>query len=166
MLKFLAKLGLKSSEKAITQYLKDLEIADSEEIGMAIGRAAILHYSLSLEDPEFSKLLNSQVGENQGAISSYILKLNDGLNHFNRSGAVENAAGIKLLNVTFRCMSNNIFRHFGIELWKILSTHFDSARCYLENYHDTAITLGNEVEINKAKGALGLYNFIPPQYRE
>jgi len=132
---------------------------------MILGKAALIHYSFGSLDPEFSKLVNPQLGENQGPISTYIKRLNKLPNEFHSAGEFQNAAGMKLWNITFRCISNNSFRHYGVELWKNAAKSFGSAREYLENELEQATRMGNEQMVDKLKGALGLYDFIRPQFR-
>ncbi len=165
MFKFLAKFGLKRSEEEIKNFLSLFGSGDLEENGMVVARAALIHYRSSSLDPEFSKLVNSQVGENQGPISTYILQLNKLLKEFHGSGEYQNAAGMKLWNITFRCMSNNSFRHYGTTIWENAAESFESAKQYLENELEKASSTGNEKMADYVKGALALYDFIPPQFR-
>lgn len=165
MFKFLAKFGLKRSEEEIKNFISLFESGDVEENAVVVGRAALIHYAFSQLDPEFSKLVNSQVGENQGPISTYIIQLNKFLNDYHKSGEVQNAAGVKLWNITFRCMSNNSFRHYGKQIWEIASKSIESAKQYLEEEMNNAKSLGQETMMERCQGALGLYDYIPPQFR-
>ena len=146
-------------------FLALFESGNVEENGMVVGRAALIHYAFSQLDPEFTKLVNSQVGENQGPIGSYIIKLNKYINDFHKSGEFPNAAGMKLWNITFRCMSNNSFRHYGQQIWNIASSSFDAAKDYLEEQFSEAKEMEQEQMVERCHGALGLYDYIPPQFR-
>jgi len=165
MFKFLAKSGLKRSEEEIKNFLSLFGLGNPEENGMVVARAALIHHRFGLLDPEFSKLVNSQVGENQGPISTYILQLNKLLKDFHGSGEHQNSAGMKLWNITFRCMSNNSFRHYGITIWEKAAESFENAKQYLKNELEQASSTGNEQMVDNVKGALALYDFIPPQFR-
>ena len=166
MFKFLAKAGMKRSEEEITKFLSLFESGDEEQNGIIIGRAALIHYSLSSLDPAFSKLINSGVGENQGRIKNYILQLNSLLNDYHKAGESSNAAGVKLWNITFRCMSNNSFRHYGQALWNRASASFEYAKEHLKNELEMAASLGKGKMVEKIKGALSLYDYVPPQFRD
>lgn len=166
MFKFLAKSGMKKSEGEITTFLALFESGDEEQNGIIVGSAALIHYSLSSLDPDFSKLINSGVGENQAAILRYIPQLNSLLNDYHKAGESLNAAGMKLWNITFRCMSNNSFRHYGKALWDRSSESFEYAKEHLKNELGMAKSLGKGVMAEKIKGALGLYDYVPPQFRD
>ena len=166
MFKFLAKAGMKRSEEEITKFLGLFKSGDEEQNGIIIGRAALIHYSLSSLDPKFSKLINSGVGENQGPIKNYILQLNSLLNDYHKAGESSNAAGVKLWNITFRCMSNNSFRHYGQALWNRASASFEYAKEHLKNELEMAASLGKGKMVEKIKGALSLYDYVPPQFRD
>lgn len=165
MFKLFAKFGLKRSEEEIKNFIALFESGDVVENGMVVGRAALIHYAFSQLDPEFTKLVNSQVGENQGPISSYIIQLNKLLNDYHKSGEFQNAAGIKLWNITFRCMSNNGFRHYGQQIWNIASISFDAAKEYLEEQLTEANEMGQQQMVERCQGALGLFDYVPPQFR-
>ena len=165
MFKFIAKFGLKKSEEEITNFLGMFELGDEEQNGIIIGRAALIHYSLSSSAPEFSMLINSGVGENQGPIINYIPQLNSLLNDYHKTSDSINAAGVKLWNITFRCMSNNSFRHYGQSLWNRASASFEYANEHLKDELEMAESLGKKKMVEKIKGALGLYDYIPPQFR-
>ena len=165
MFKLWAKYGQKKSEKEIKSFLALLRNTDENEIGVALCRSALIHFSFSKMDPEFDKLVNSEVGQNQGAILNYILQLNDLVNQFANAGESENASGMKIWNITFRCMSHNAFRYYGQELWVEFSKHFDKAKEFLEFQLEHAQKNNDEKMIEKVNGALSLYDFIPPQFR-
>lgn len=138
----------------------------SEEMAMAVGRAALVHYRFSSLDPEFSKLVNSPQGENEGPISAYILQLNKTQNQFNSAGQQQNAAGAQVWNITFRCMSNNSFRIYGLELWNKLASVFDEAKEYLEVELENAKSIGADEMVGYVNGAIALCDYIPPQFRK
>ena len=166
MFKFLAKFGQKKSEEEIRKFLGLLKIADENQIGIALCRSALIHFSFSQIDPEFDKLVNSEVGQNQGAILNYILQLNSLVNDYAKAGESENASGVNIWNITFRCMSHNAFRHYGQELWREVSNHFDKSKEFLEFQLRKAQESDDKARIEKVKGALGLYDYIPPQFRQ
>lgn len=165
MFKFLAKAGMKRSEEEITNFLGLFESGDDEQNGIIIGRAALIHYSLSSIDPVFSTLINSGIGENQGHIKTYILQLNSLLNDYHKAGEYSNAAGVKLWNITFRCMSKNSFRHYGQALWNRASVSFEYANEHLKDELEMTESGGKEKMVERIKGALGIYDYIPPQFR-
>ena len=165
MFKFLAKKGLKRSEEEIKNFILLFEEADDEQKGITLGMAAMLNYSLSSADLEFSKLVNSDLGNNQGPISSYILQLNRLVGDFHKAGEYENAAGMKLWNITFRCMTNNAFHHYGQDLWITASKYFDHGKIFLESQIERFESSGNENALEKLKGGLSIFDYIPPQFR-
>lgn len=162
--KFLRKWGLSGSEKEIKTFLELFSQGDIEQNGIVIGSAALIHYSLGLNKPEFKRLLNSNLGENQGHISTYILQFNRLLGECHRAGQLEAAAGIKFWNTTFRCMSDESLHPYGVQLWKIASKSFGSTKDYLRNELAQATESNNQGMKEKIEGALNLCNFVPPQF--
>lgn len=162
--KFLEKWTRGSSEKLINQFLTSFEQADSFQNGMLLGWAAILHYQMMSKDSEFEKLLNSKRGENQGAVSAYILQLNSLGNQFNKAGRMGEAAGMKLWNITFRCMSDDLLHHYGVSLWQTAAMSFADTRSWLENKSAQLNETGSERDKNSLSGSLKIYNYIPPQF--
>jgi hypothetical protein len=76
-----------------------------------------------------------------------------------------NASGMKIWNITFRCMSHNAFHHYGQELWAQASQHFDKSKKFLEVQREHAQKSNDEALLEKVKGALSLYDYVPPQFR-
>ena len=165
MFKAFAKFGLKGSEREISTFIKSFESGPSDQNGMILGTSAMIHYSMSSLDPEFSMLLNSGLGENQGAISRYILQLNKLVNEYSRDGEKLNAAAMRVWNITLRCMSHNSFRHYGQYFWAKASENFEMSKMYLEQLLLECIEQENKKMEMKARGGLGLVDFIPPQFK-
>jgi len=162
--KFLKKWGLSASEKEIKMFLDVFSHGDIEQNGIVLGWATLFHYQITTKDIEFEKLLNAKKGENQGPIASYILQLNRLVNELHKAGRFEEAAGMKLWNITFRCMSDDLLHHYGIILWKTASISFSEARNWLEVKLANARESGSEQVISSLIGALKICNFIPPQF--
>ena len=160
----LKKWSIGGSEKLINQFLALFDQADSFQNGIVLGWAAILHYQIMTKDPKFEKLLNSKKGENQGPISAYILQLNSLGNQLSKAGRTEEAAGMKLWNITFRCMSDESLHHYGMSQWETASHSFAAAKSWLEDKSDFISEAGSERDRSSLNGALKIYNFIPPQF--
>ena len=92
--------------------------------------------------------------------------MNSLLNDYHKAGESLNAAGVKLWNITFRCMSDNSFRHYGQALWKKSSQSFEYAKEHLKNELEMAERGGKGKMVEKIKGALSLYDYVPPQFRD
>lgn len=164
--KLLRKWGLSGSEKQVKLFLDLFSQGDADQNGMVLGWMALFHYQLMTKDPEFERLLNSKKGENQGPISTYILQLNRLGNDLRQAGRTDEAAGIMLLNITFRCMSDETLHHYGTYLWKTASKSFSEAKLWLENRLAYAIDSASERDKASLSAALKIYNFIPPQFRD
>jgi len=162
--KLLRKWGLSGSEKQIETFLHLFTQGDIEQNGMVLGWAALLHYQIMSKDPEFERLLNSKKGENQGPISMFIFQLDSLGNDLHKAGRMEEAAGMKLWNITLRCMSDDTLYHHGTLLWKTASVSFPEAKNWLENKLTHPIESGTSRDQSNLSGALKIYNFVPPQF--
>lgn len=158
--------GLRKSEKEITSFLDTFSRLGTSEIGKVVGMAALFHHQYSQKDPEFEVLLNSDRGNNQGPISIRVLELNKLVNDMHRAGRLEDAASMKLWNITFRCMTHETLHHYGLLLWQIASTGFSEAKQWLQARLEYAEKSGHQRDAPNLSKALRLYNFIPPQFRD
>jgi hypothetical protein len=166
MFKFIEKWLLGGSKKEIEQFLANFSQGDIEQNGMVMGWAALMHYHLLTINPEFDKLINSMKGKQKAAISAYILQLNQFGNGLYKEGRLEEAAGMKIWNITFRCMSDESFHQYGMNLWKIAAESFSEAQSWLEYKLVIAQGSCDEHGENSLSGALKIYNYIPPQFVE
>jgi hypothetical protein len=164
-MKLFLNWGLRMSEKQIMTFLDLFSQGDIEQNGAVLGMAALLHHQIKTKDPQFETLVNSKKGENQGPISVYIFQLNRLVNEFHKSGRYDEAAAMKLWNVTFRCMSHESLHHYGVEIWKIAAQSFPVAKQWLKEKLKQAERAGNKQDAASLKEALKLYNYVPPQFR-
>jgi hypothetical protein len=166
MFKFIEKWLLSGSKKEIEKFLETFSQGDIEQNGMVMGWAALMHYRLLTISPEFGKLINSMKGEEKAEISAFILQLNQFGNGLYKEGHLEEAAGMKIWNITFRCMSDESFHQYGMKLWNIAAESFSEAQSWLEYKLVIAQGSCDEHGENRLKDALTIYNYIPPQFDE
>ncbi len=168
ILKYFAKKGFKQSEKEIINFLNIFRAIPDDEIPHLMSRVALIHYDMSQYTPEFSKLISSDVGANQGAITSFISEMNGIINDLHKKGLAEQVAAAKFWNVTFRCMSNNRFRHYGQNIWGLASVaeRLDSIKEELDTLLENAEMDGNKKLEERVRCAMGLADFVPPQFRD
>jgi len=163
--KLLKKWLLRGTEKEIKRFLELFSQGDIEQNGIVIGKAALIHYCLEIVGPEFKKLVNSKVGENQSEITIYNVYQLDRLNkECHKANEIVHAAGIKFWSITFRCMLDKSLHHYGVQLWEIASKSLGSAKDYLRSELMQAIETGDKKMEERIKGALNLCDFIPPQF--
>lgn len=165
--KFVKKILLSGTKKEIQRFIDLFAEGGVDQNGIIVGVAAIMHYSLANIDSEFKKLLNSKLGENQNEITIYNMTHLDGLNkEYHKANEMINAAGIKFWSINFRCMIDETLHHYGLQLWKVASKSFDSAKDYLNHELIKMMEVGNAKMVKKIEGALKIYNYIPPQFVE
>ena len=165
MLKKWANSRLKRSEQEIQNFLGTFEIASDIEKASVVAAAAFVHYEISSADISFSKLINSNIGENQGPISSYILELNSLSKRYQEANNQDGFLGVSFWNISFRCMSNNSLHHYGLRLWKEASKNFDSAKKMIEDQIETVKMEGDKTGVDMLNAVMTLTHFIPPQFR-
>lgn len=164
--KLLAKWGLRASEKEITSFLSLFSQGNVQQNGIVLGMVALFHHQFTLKDPDFETLVNSKKGENQGPISAYIIQLNRLVNEFHKAGRFDEAAAMKLWNITFRCMTDESLHHHGISLWKIASSSFPEAKKWLSTKLEYAEKASHHRDAPDLKSAMKFYNFVPPQFSD
>lgn len=164
--KFLLNWGLRKSEAEVDSFLTIFTVLGASEIGKVVGMAAVIHCQYTEKDPEFERLLNSRKGENRGPISVRILELNGLVNDMNRARRLEDAASMKLWNITFRCMTHDTLHDRGIVLWQTAAKGFPEAKRWLKDRLAHAESSGHQRDAPNLKKALPLYNYIPPQFRD
>lgn len=135
------------------------------ELGKVVGRAAFMHHIYRQKDPKFEAELNSGRGENQGPIALRIIELNNLANKMNRAGHLEDAASMKIWNITFRCMSYDALHQYGVELWRTAESGFPEARQWLITRLEHAQSSDHQRDELNLRNALNLYNYVPPQFR-
>jgi hypothetical protein len=163
-MKLFANWGLRSSEKEIVSFLSLFSQGGVEQNGAVLGMAALLHHQFKVKDPEFETLVNSKKGENHGHISTHIIQLNRLVNEFHKVGRYDEAAAMKLWNITFRCMSHESLHHYGVSLWQVASRSFPEAKKWLEGKLISSEKAGHQRDAPNLKNASNLYNFVPPQF--
>lgn len=164
--KFLLSWGLRKSESEVNSFLTLFSGLGASEIGKVVGMAAVIHCQYTEKDPEFERLLNSRKGENRGPISTRILELNGLVNEMNRTGRLEDAASMKLWNITFRCMTHDTLYDHGVVLWKIAAKSFPEAKQWLTDRLADAQNSGHQRDALNLRKALPLYNYVPPQFHD
>ena len=160
-----ANFRLKRSEQEIQNFLGIFETGSDIEKTSVIAAAAFVHYELNSADISFSKLINSSIGENQSLISSYILELNSLANRYQKANNQDGLIGVKVWNISFRCMSNNSLHHYGLRLWEEASNYFDSAKEVIEDRIGTVKKEGDKTGVDMLNAVMTLTHFIPPQFR-
>lgn len=162
--KLFANWGLRSSEKEILSFLSLFAQRDVEQNGALLGMAALFYHQLKVKNPEFGTLVNSMKGENQGSISAYIIQLNRLVNDFHKAGRYDEAAAMKLWNISFRCMSHDSLSHYGVSLWHAASRSFPEAKNWLETNLTYADKSGHQSDTPNLINALNLHDFVPRQF--
>lgn len=158
--------ALRKSETEISSYLASFSKISAWEVGKVVGMATLFHHQYTEKDPEFEVLLNSKKGENQGPISLRVMELNKLVNDMRRAGRLEDAASMKLWNITFRCMTHDTLHHYGMSLWRVASRGLPEAKQWLEARLEYAENSGHQRDAANLKKALKLYDFVPPQFRD
>ena len=164
--KFFLDWALRKSEAEVISFLSTFTTLSASEIGKVVGMAALMHYQYRQKDPEFEVQLNSNKGENRGPISIRILELNRLVNEINRAGRLEDAASMKLWNITFRCMMHETLHQYGISVWKTAEKGFPEAKRWLGVRLEHAQKSGHQPDAPNLRNALTLYNYVPPQFRD
>lgn len=167
MLKFFAKAGLKRSEKELVGFIEPFIAGPDYDNSIFIWHAAILNYQMSLKDLVWAKCLGSQIGENQGPISTQIIQSNRLINGLHKRGDGEALVGMKIWNMTFRAMSNQALHHHGKKLWSHIQTLQSIARITAEDNIEEMITLAgtDSKTAQLMKNSIDLVDFVPTQFR-
>ena len=143
------KLGLSFSKwtakKEIKSYLSDLEIVDDYEKFVAYKNAAVIFSKLKLKhgkditDVFFGCSANELDCESKSKhsknITEFVKASNDAVKHMHKQSDLESAAGMKLLNETFRCMLHPELYVYGMKVWD----HFEGMDEAVKQYINDSI---------------------------
>ncbi len=164
--KFLKKFSLNTAEKELEDYLVKVSIGNSEQHGMILARACLIYAQLVKKLPILKDIMETKEDVYGGEVADLILETNSILKEYNNSGEAYNAAGLKLLNETLRCLAHPELTHLGKEIWSYFTSAQKEAEEYLDSLESGFAERENDDMVTKVGEAKQYITFVPVRYNE
>jgi hypothetical protein len=161
---FIKKFSLKTAEREIEDYSRKVAMGNSEQHGMILGHALLIFAQFVKKLPVAKKAIESKEDVYGKELADLVLQTNSLLKEYASCGDRENAAGVKLLNETFRCLAHPELTQYGTEIWSYFSKAQKNAEKYLDNLEDRFIEQGNNNMVTKIREAKEYLFIIPDRY--
>ena len=84
---------------------------------------------------------------------------------YNKAGEYLNAAGLKFLNETFRCLVHTELDKYGKEIWDRCRQALGLSRKYLEDMKQHYGEKGNDDMVSKLTDAMNCLGVVPFRYK-
>jgi len=153
--KLLLGVSKKTAEKEIRSYLSDLDIASQSEKQETYQRAVVIfaqfveRHGDEITDIFFkcnAKELNIESkSEYVKNIDQFVRASNSAVNAMNKRGSFEDAAGMKLLNETLRCMLHPHLYNYGTKVWDHFEGFDSNVEQYLREFKKSNPQINNEI---------------------
>lgn len=142
--KLFHKFGEKTAERDLREYLNVVNNSTNKMLVATLAHAALMYYqlimnygsNLTLAITSSSKSDFEVKSDYSRMLSKIIIETNRGISEFHKSGNMGDAAGLKLLNVTFRCMIHPELFHIGKSIWDRIEPINLEAKQVLETKRD------------------------------
>ena len=161
----LKKFSLKTAERELEDYSRKVALGNKEQHGMILGHAFLIFAQLVKKLPVAKKVIESKDDVYGKELADLVLQTNSLLKEYANCGDMENAAGVKLLNETFRCLSHPELTQYGTEIWFYFSKAQKDAEKYLDNLENRFVEQKNNMA-TKIKEAKEYLFIIPDRYKE
>ena len=164
--KFFKKLSLKTAERELKDYSQKVSTGNREQHSIILGQAYLIFAQLVKKFPMAKKIIETKDDIYGKELIDLISQTNSLLKEYNSACEMENAAGLKLWNETFRCLAHPELTHFGKEIWFYFARSQKEAEKYLDNLEKKFDEKGNSNMVGKVKEAKNYLSIIPTRYKD
>lgn len=163
---FLKKFSLRTAEREIEDYSRKVAMGNSEQHGIILSHALLIFAQLVKKLPVAKKVIESKDDVYGKELADLVLQTNSLLKEYASFGDMQNAAGVKLLNETFRCLAHPELTHYGTAIWSYFSNAQKDAEKYLDSIENKFLKQENNNMVTKIREAKEYLSIIPDRYKK
>lgn len=164
--KFLKSFSIKTAERELEDYTQKVSMSSREQHGIILGHAYLIFAQLAKRLPIAKKVITSQDDIYGKELLGLILQTNSLLKEYANDKDMQNAAGVKLWNETFRCLAHPELTHYGTKIWSYFSQAQKVAEEYLDNLEERFDKQKNNNMVTKIREAKEYLLLIPERYKK
>lgn len=164
--KIFKKWAINGKRREVEKYLYQVSLGDIEDHWTILAHGALIMSQFIKKIPVAMQVIKMIEDEYAWEAAILVLKTNTLLNDYSSAHDIENSAGIKLWNETFRCLSSPELKDIGINLWKYFTKSQNEAKKYLIRLERNYVIQGNDDMVIKINEAMNYITLIPTQYKE
>lgn len=163
--KFLKKFSLQGAERELQDYVQKVSIGNSEQHGMILVHAYLIFAQMVKKLPIIKEIINTQEDIYGKELAVLVLQTNSLLKEYATDGDIQNAAGVKLWNETFRCLAHTELINYGKEMWSYFAKAQEDAQKYLNDLEIKFNEQGNDNMIGKIREAKEYLSVVPARFK-
>jgi len=163
--KFLKTFSIKTAERELKDYTQKVSMGSKEQHGIILAHAYLILAQLVKKLPIVKMVITSQDDIYGKELADLILQTNGLIKAYANDKDMQNAAGVKLWNETFRCLEHQEFTHYGTNIWAYFSKAQIDAEEYLDNLEERFDKQNNNNMVTKIREAKEYLLVIPERYK-
>lgn len=161
----LKKFSIKTAERELQDYTRKVSMGDSEQHGIILGHAYLIFAQLVKKLPMAIKVIETKEDIYGKELADLILQTNSLFKEYANDRDIQNAAGVKLWNETFRCLAHPELSNHGKEIWSHFAKAQEDAKEYLNDLEIKFSGQGNDNMIGKIREAKEYLLVVPARYK-
>ncbi len=154
------KLLIRRAEKELRSYLDDVNKGTDEQLAIILGHSAFIYSQIIKKLPIIEEVVKEDIYSNE--LSDLVIQTNSLLKEYHSAGEIQEAAGVKLWNETFRCLCHKELNEYGVKIWNRFHSVVPLATNYLislkQNFKD------DDPMATKLSEALDYVDLVPKRY--
>lgn len=162
---FLKKFNIKTAERELEDYRQKVSLGSKEQHAIILAHAYLILAQLVKKLPIVKMVITSQNDIYGKELTGLILQTNELLKEYANDKDMQNAAGVKLWNETFRCLAHPELTHYGTKIWGYFSKAQKEAEEYLDNLEERFDKQNNNNMVTKIREAKEYLLVIPCRYK-
>lgn len=163
--KFLLKFSLKTAERELQDYARKVSLGNSEQHGIILGHAYLIFAQVVKKLPITKEVISTQEDIYGKELADLVLQTNSLLKEYATDGDIQNAAGVKLWNETFRCLAHPELTRYGKEIWSYFANAQENAKEYLNDLENKFSEEENNNMVGKIREAKEYLFVVPARYK-
>ena len=163
--KFLKKFSIKTAERELQDYARKVSLGNSEQHGIILGHAYLIFAQIVKKMPIAKEVVNTQEDIYSKELADLVLQTNSLLKEYASDSDMQNAAGVKLWNETFRCLAHPELTNYGKEIWSYFAKAQENTKEYLDDLENKFSEQENYNMVGKIREAKEYLFVVPARYK-